>query len=71
LLNISQGTQILIYNHSDLWAIGVITFFLLCGYTPFEGNNSIEEMNAIMKADYTFDEEYWSGISDPGNVFYY
>jgi serine/threonine protein kinase len=54
-----------------LWAIGVITYFLLCGYTPFEGNNSIEEMNAIMKADYTFDEEYWSGISDPGNVFYY
>ncbi|KAI8890596.1 Pkinase-domain-containing protein [Backusella circina FSU 941] len=53
----------------DLWAIGVIAYFLLCGYTPFEGNNSIEEMNAIMKADYTFDEEYWSGISDPAKDF--
>ncbi|KAG0173241.1 acetyl-CoA hydrolase [Apophysomyces sp. BC1015] len=48
----------------DVWAIGVITYFLLCGYTPFERDNNIEEMNAIMNADYTFDEQWWSGISE-------
>ncbi|RUP49968.1 kinase-like domain-containing protein [Jimgerdemannia flammicorona] len=50
----------------DMWAIGVITFFLLCGYTPFESESSIDEMHAIMNADYQFDEQYWSGVSDEG-----
>ena len=51
-----------------MWAIGVIAYFLLCGYTPFEGENSIEEMNAITRADYHFHEEYWSEVSDKGII---
>lgn len=47
-----------------MWAIGVITYFLLCGYTPFERESNIDETNAIMNADYTFDEQYWVGISE-------
>ncbi|KAL7328973.1 Calcium/calmodulin-dependent protein kinase type I [Mucor circinelloides] len=53
----------------DMWAIGVIAYFLLCGYTPFEGENSIEEMNAIIRADYHFHEEYWSEVSDKAKFF--
>ncbi|KAG0168116.1 calcium calmodulin-dependent protein kinase type 1G [Apophysomyces sp. BC1034] len=53
----------------DVWSIGVITYFLLCGYTPFERDNNIAEMNAIIRGDYTFDEEYWSGISDEAKDF--
>ncbi|KAI8639818.1 kinase-like domain-containing protein [Parasitella parasitica] len=53
----------------DMWAVGVITYFLLCGYTPFEGENSIEEMNAITRAEYEFHEEYWSEISDKAKYF--
>ncbi|KAI9471839.1 MAG: kinase-like domain-containing protein [Benjaminiella poitrasii] len=53
----------------DMWAIGVITYFLLCGYTPFDGGNTIEEMNAIMRADYHFHEEYWKDISDKAKNF--
>lgn len=49
-----------------MWAIGVITYFLLCGYTPFERESNVDEMNAIIRADYTFDEEYWYGVSDQG-----
>jgi len=48
----------------DLWAIGVITYFLLCGYTPFDRESSVEEMNAIVNADYKYEpHEYWEGIS--------
>jgi len=54
---------------SDMWAIGVIAYFLLCGYTPFEGENSIEEMNAITRAEYHFHEEYWSEVSDKGKLY--
>ncbi|KAI9009352.1 kinase-like domain-containing protein [Phycomyces nitens] len=53
----------------DMWAIGVITYFLLCGFTPFERENNIDEMNAIMHADYTFDEQWWSNISEEAKDF--
>jgi serine/threonine protein kinase len=54
-----------------MWAIGVITYFLLCGYTPFEGGNTIEEMNAIINAEYHFHNEYWKDISDKGTPLNY
>lgn len=53
----------------DLWAIGVITYFLLCGYTPFDRESAKEEMQAITTADYKFDQEYWEGISDTAKDF--
>lgn len=56
--------------YSDMWAIGVITYFLLCGYTPFEGGNSLEELNAIINAEYQFHEQYWKGISEKGEKLF-
>jgi len=54
----------------DLWAIGVITYFLLSGYIPFERENLHEETLAIQKADYKFEPlEFWEGISDNAKDF--
>lgn len=54
----------------DLWALGVITYFLLCGYTPFDRDSDFEEMQAILNADYSFTPiEYWRGVSDPAKDF--
>ncbi|CAI2189351.1 7853_t:CDS:10, partial [Funneliformis geosporum] len=53
----------------DLWAIGVITYFLLCGCTPFDRESSVEEVDAIIRADYTYEKEYWDGISDTAKDF--
>ncbi|KAI1325403.1 kinase-like domain-containing protein [Xylariaceae sp. FL0255] len=54
----------------DLWAMGVITYFLLCGYTPFDRETDFEEMQAILNADYTFQPiEYWRGVSDHAKEF--
>lgn len=51
-------------QYSDVWAIGVITYFLLCGYTPFDRESNLEEMQAILVADYSFTPlEYWRGVS--------
>ncbi len=59
-LNVTDGI-------SDLWAIGVITYFLLCGYTPFDRDSNLEEMQAILDADYKFAPvEYWRGVSEHG-----
>jgi len=54
----------------DVWAIGVITYFLLCGYTPFDRDSSAEEMQAILACDYSFEpEEYWQDVSEDARDF--
>ena len=54
----------------DIWALGVITYFLLCGYTPFDRDSSVEEMQAIMAGDYNFEPpEYWEDVSDKAKDF--
>ena len=48
----------------------MITYFLLCGYTPFDRDSNLEEMQAILDADYKFEpEEYWAGVSDTAKDF--
>ncbi|KAI6777935.1 Calcium/calmodulin-dependent protein kinase type I [Emericellopsis cladophorae] len=54
----------------DLWALGVITYFLICGYTPFDRDSDFEEMQAILNADYSFTPvEYWRGVSSHAKDF--
>lgn len=54
----------------DMWAIGVITYFLLCGYTPFDRDTGVEEMQAIVSANYKFEPEiYWQGVSEEARDF--
>ncbi|EIN14529.1 Pkinase-domain-containing protein [Punctularia strigosozonata HHB-11173 SS5] len=54
----------------DIWAIGVITYFLLCGYTPFDRDTQQEESEAIMAGDYKFEpEEYWANVSPMAKDF--
>jgi calcium/calmodulin-dependent protein kinase I len=56
-------------DNSDIWAVGVITYFLLCGCTPFDRDSNMEEMQAILNADYKFDPDYWSNVSDTAKDF--
>ncbi|KAF8523796.1 Pkinase-domain-containing protein [Hysterangium stoloniferum] len=54
----------------DIWAIGVITYFLLCGYTPFDRENQQDEMHAIISRDFKFEpKEYWAGVSETARDF--
>lgn len=54
----------------DIWAMGVITYFLLCGYTPFDRETQAEEMQAIIAGDYKFEPaEYWSNVSETARQF--
>ena len=66
----SRGEHLLMTRCSDVWAIGVITYFLLCGYTPFDRDSNLEEMQAILVADYSFTPlEYWRGVSLSARAF--
>lgn len=54
----------------DVWAMGVITYFLLCGYTPFDRDTQQQEMEAIIRGDYKFEPaEYWSPVSEAARDF--
>ena len=54
----------------DVWAMGVITYFLLCGYTPFDRDTQQQEMEAIVAGDYKFEpEEYWANVSSTARNF--
>ncbi|KAJ7231306.1 hypothetical protein C8J57DRAFT_1533727 [Mycena rebaudengoi] len=45
----------------DVWAMGVVTYFLLAGYTPFDRDTPQLEMEAITAGDYKFEPaEYWA-----------
>ncbi|KAF7973106.1 hypothetical protein HWV62_16216 [Athelia sp. TMB] len=54
----------------DVWAMGVIVYFLLAGYTPFGRDTQEEETQAIISGDYAFEpEEDWSNVSDTARSF--
>jgi len=58
----------------DLWAIGVITYLLLSGETPFGGAGGeeplIEVRDKILGGEYKFEPEYiWENVSDSAKNF--
>ncbi|KAL4908066.1 hypothetical protein BDW74DRAFT_115436 [Aspergillus multicolor] len=54
----------------DIWAVGVITYFMLCGYMPFDRDNNVEEFQDITTANFTFTPiEYWRGVSQDARNF--
>jgi serine/threonine protein kinase len=53
----------------DLWSVGIATYMLLSGRTPFKGATDEETVNKIVDADVQFDEQYWGGISDEAREF--
>ena len=50
--------------------MGVITYFLLAGYTPFDRDSQQQEMEAIIVGDYKFEPvEYWQSVSPTAKDF--
>ena len=50
--------------------MGVVTYFLLVGYTPFDRGSRELEVEAITTGNYRFEPiEYWANISQTAKEF--
>ncbi|VDP12153.1 unnamed protein product [Soboliphyme baturini] len=54
---------------SDMWAVGVITYILLSGASPFLGETRDETFCNISAVSYVFDPKYFSGVSELAKDF--
>ncbi|XP_067288842.1 serine/threonine-protein kinase DCLK1a isoform X2 [Pseudorasbora parva] len=50
----------------DIWAAGVITYILLCGFPPFRGSSEDQEalFDQILLGQLDFPPPYWDNVSD-------
>ncbi|KAJ0063552.1 hypothetical protein NL108_003866 [Boleophthalmus pectinirostris] len=49
----------------DIWAAGVITYILLCGFPPFRGRGAEQEelFEHILRGTFEFSSPHWDGVS--------
>ncbi|XP_044213169.1 death-associated protein kinase 2 isoform X1 [Thunnus albacares] len=54
---------------ADMWSIGVITYILLSGASPFLGDTKQETLGNISAMNYDFDEDLFSNTSELAKSF--
>ena len=53
----------------DMWSLGVITYTLLCGYSPFRSENLQDLIEECREARIVFHERYWKDVSQDAKDF--
>ncbi|XP_053905145.1 myosin light chain kinase 3 isoform X4 [Malaclemys terrapin pileata] len=54
---------------TDMWSVGVITYMLLSGLSPFLGETDAETMNYIVNCSWDFDAEAFEDLSEEAKDF--
>lgn len=54
---------------ADLWSLGIITYTILCGYSPFRAEDRDDLIAETIRADVVFHERYWSTVSPQAKEF--
>ncbi|KAH8675376.1 calcium/calmodulin-dependent protein kinase [Xylariales sp. PMI_506] len=53
----------------DMWSMGVITYTLLCGYSPFRSENLQDLIDECSNAQVVFHDRYWKDVSGDAKDF--
>ncbi|XP_027540810.1 myosin light chain kinase 3 [Neopelma chrysocephalum] len=54
---------------TDMWSVGVITYMLLSGLSPFLGETDAETMNYVLNCTWDFDAEAFEQLSEEAKDF--
>ncbi|VDM54489.1 unnamed protein product [Angiostrongylus costaricensis] len=54
---------------TDMWTVGVITYMLLSGLSPFIGDSDEETLANVSAADWNFEDASWNDVSDAAKDF--
>ncbi|KAL0069291.1 Calmodulin-dependent protein kinase cmk2 [Marasmius tenuissimus] len=63
LLNEGHGKAV------DIWSTGIITYVLLCGYSPFRSDDVKTLIKETTEAKIEFHERYWKNVSSEAKTF--
>uniref|UniRef100_A0A8C1XJN2 Myosin light chain kinase family, member 4a n=1 Tax=Cyprinus carpio TaxID=7962 RepID=A0A8C1XJN2_CYPCA len=55
--------------NTDMWSLGVITYMLLSGLSPFLGDDDSETLNNILACQWNFEEDEFSEVSEEAKDF--
>ncbi|KAG5289682.1 calcium/calmodulin-dependent protein kinase [Histoplasma ohiense] len=53
----------------DMWSMGVITYTLLCGYSPFRSESLQDLIDECLSGRVVFHERYWKEVSEDAKDF--
>ena len=53
----------------DMWSLGVITYTLLCGYSPFRSESLADLIDETKHGRVVFHERYWKDVSPEAKSF--
>ena len=53
----------------DMWSLGVITYTLLCGYSPFRSESLADLIDETKHGRVVFHERYWKDVSQEAKDF--
>ncbi|CAI4227244.1 unnamed protein product [Auanema sp. JU1783] len=54
---------------TDMWTVGVISYVLLSGLSPFLGDNDEDTLANVSAADWDFEDSSWDDVSDLAKDF--
>lgn len=58
------------YDRScDIWAVGVLSYILLCGYPPFNGTSDFEIHASVLRGGIEFEKDVWEHLSKHSRDF--
>ncbi|XP_072553531.1 myosin light chain kinase 2, skeletal/cardiac muscle [Salminus brasiliensis] len=54
---------------TDMWTLGVVTYMLLSGLSPFLGDDDSQTLNNVLTVNWYFDEDAFEHVSDEAKDF--